>query len=198
MFLVELTSTPTADLPLDAFKAHLLLGRGFSDDGLQDEVLESYLRASIAAIETRIGKMLLIRRVSWTVTRWTRETAQPLPVAPVSVVHSVVLTDASGAETSVAPERFVLRPDTHRPLIKAISGCLPDIPDSGSATMSFDAGFSAVWTGVPADLREAVFLLAAHYYDNRRDTTGAGGLMPFGVMGLLEPHRNIRLFGGAA
>lgn len=198
MILVELTSTPTQDLPLDPFKAHLRLGTGFSETSLQDEVLESYLRAAVAAVEARIGKMLYARRASWTVTRWTDIDSQPLPVAPISAIEAVVLTDRSGTETSVADTGFALMKDTHRPVLAATGASLPNIPQGGSATITFDAGFGLDWLDIPPDLREAVLLLAGHYYEHRRDTSGAGGLMPFGVMALLDPHRNIRILGARA
>ena len=84
MMLVELSAVSAADLPLAGLKAHLRLGSGFADDALQDDVLEGYLRAAMTAIETRIGKILLTRRMSWTVTAWAKFACQALPVAPVS------------------------------------------------------------------------------------------------------------------
>ncbi|GFE66709.1 head-tail connector protein [Litoreibacter roseus] len=194
MMLVELTSTPTEDLPIEAFKAHLRLGTGFSDDGLQNEVLESFLRAAIGAIEARIGKMMLSRRVSWTITRWAHSGSQPLPVAPVTAIQSISLMDRAGTETTVDAGSYDLERDTHRPRVFAYSSTLPVISNGGSATIIFDAGYGADWSAVPSELRQAVLMLAAHYYENRRDTSGAGGLMPFGVMSLLDPHRNIRIF----
>ena len=59
--LIEETAVSPAALPLAEFKAHLRLGTGFADDDIQDPVLESFLRAAIAAIEGRTGKMLLER-----------------------------------------------------------------------------------------------------------------------------------------
>lgn len=194
MILVETTSTPSVDLPLAEFRAHLRLGTGFGEDTLQNEVLESYLRAALAAIEARTGKMLFQRRVSWTLTRWSKVDAQALPVAPVTRIENVSLTDASGAETIVDGAVYTLIRDTHRPQIAAVGAGLPTVPQGGSVTVTFDAGHGPQWTQIPPDLREAVFLLASHYYENRFDTSGAGGLMPFGVMALLDAHRNIRIF----
>ncbi len=61
MMLVEQTTVPGAALPVAEFKDHLRLGTGFADDGVQDGVLEAYLRAAMAAIEARTGKILLTR-----------------------------------------------------------------------------------------------------------------------------------------
>ncbi|MEY2961928.1 MAG: hypothetical protein RLZ60_1758, partial [Pseudomonadota bacterium] len=70
MMLVEQTTVPLAALPVAEFKGHLRLGSGFADDGLQDGVLVAALRAAIAAIEARTGKILIQRDFSWTVYRW--------------------------------------------------------------------------------------------------------------------------------
>lgn len=198
MVLVELTSLDLSDLPMEAFRAHLRLGTGFADDAIQDEVLESYIRAALAAIETRLGKVLLTRDFRWDLTAWGDGARQPLPLAPVNGVTSVTIIDRAGAQTLVDPALYDLQRDTHRPVLAAAGAGLPSVPSGGSVEIAFEAGFGASWDEVPSDLRQAVFLLAAHYYENRRDTSGSSGLMPFGVMMLLEAHRNIRTLGGRA
>jgi uncharacterized phiE125 gp8 family phage protein len=51
---------------------------------------------------------------------------------------------------------------------------------------------------VPADLRQAVLLLAAHYYENRDAGALGEAAMPAGVAGLLGPWRALRLGAGGA
>ena len=50
MMLTETGVVTAGALPVEAFKDHLRLGTGFADDGFQDALVETYLRASIAAI----------------------------------------------------------------------------------------------------------------------------------------------------
>ena len=57
--LIEETEVPADALPVEDFKAHLRLGRGFSGDSVQDAVLDSFLRAALSAIEGRTGKALI-------------------------------------------------------------------------------------------------------------------------------------------
>lgn len=111
MMLVEETTVPTSALPVAEFKDHLRLGSGFSDDGVQDAVLENYLRAAMAAIEARTGKILIEREFSWTLTAWRDDRRQPLPVAPVNAISSVTLLDMQGQETAMDPDRWYLEPD---------------------------------------------------------------------------------------
>ena len=67
---------------------------------------------------------------------------------------------------------------------------------SGQAEIRFTAGFGEAWDEVPADLRQAVFLLAAHFYENRAEGAVSAGSMPFGVLVLIEAYRATRIGGG--
>ena len=49
---------------------------------------------------------------------------------------------------------------------------------------------------VPADIGQAVFMLAAHFYDNRSALTDRGKALPYGVAALLKRHQPVRLLGG--
>lgn len=191
--LVEETSVPVAALPIAEFREHLRLGTGFAEDGLQDTVLESFLRAAMSALEARTGKVLLNRAFGWTLEAWRRLDTQTLPVAPVTALTEVSLTNRAGEEVTVASSSYRLVADAQAPQIRATLACLPQIPEGGTAKVRFEAGFGAAWADVPVDLQQAVLMLAAHYYEYRHDTALQGGCMPFGVSSLIERYRPVRL-----
>ncbi|HHL20743.1 MAG TPA: hypothetical protein ENJ52_04370 [Aliiroseovarius sp.] len=196
MMLVELTTVPGTAIPVAEFKEHLRLGTGFADDGVQDSVLENFLRAALSAIEARTGKALFSRSFQWTLTAWRDLAAQALPVAPVTAITSLSIVDRLGTTEVIDPSKYVLEQDMHRPRLVATTFCLPAIPVAGSAVIVFDAGFGAAWTDIPFDLRQAVLLLAAHYYEHRSDAAASGREIPHGVTSLIQRYRNVRLFGG--
>ncbi len=196
MMLVEETTVLSAALPVAEFKEHLRLGSGFDDDGLQDAVLESFLRASLAAIEARTGKVLIERSFAWTRGAWRDAGGQPLPVAPISALIEVSLVDRTGEAVVVAPSAYRLVPDAQHPVLRPVGSCLPSVPSEGQAKVRFLAGFGPEWSDVPADLRQAVMLLAAHFYEYRDDMGLSGGCMPFGVTSLSERYRAVRLGAG--
>jgi uncharacterized phiE125 gp8 family phage protein len=72
-------------------------------------------------------------------------------------------------------------------------GGLPAIPDGHLAELIFDAGFGASWNDVPGDLRQAVMLLAAHYFENRYGDAEPGQGIPVAVQALLETRQPVRL-----
>ena len=193
MMLVEETSVPTAALPIAELKAHLRLGSGFAEDSLQEDVLESFLRAAMAAVEGRIGKILIERSLTYGVSHWSRIDRQSLPVAPVNAIESVTLVDRLGEEAQVAPSVYRLVPDSTTPSLRPAGHALPSIPAEGRADIRFLAGYGPEWADCPADLRQAVLLLAAHYYEYRDETALGGGCMPFGVTSLIARYRPLRL-----
>lgn len=198
MMLIEETTIGQAALPVEAFKAHLRLGSGFAEDSVQDAVLEGFLRAAVAAIEARTGKILIERAFSWSLTRWRDGSGQVLPVAPVTGVIEVKLIDGAGGETVWAPENYRLEQDAQRPRLVPVAGALPGIAAGGSVEIGFDAGYAPDVENLPSDLVQAVMLLAAHYYEYRDETSLSAGCMPFGVTSLIERYRVMRLFGGIA
>jgi uncharacterized phiE125 gp8 family phage protein len=196
MILSEQSSVPVAALPVQEMKNHLRLGTGFADDGTQDQLVESYLRAALAVIEGRIGKALIARRFLWTLEDWRWAGEQALPLAPVSGIVSVTLRDVAGAPTLVAADRYRLVQDTHRPKIAAVGAVLPAVPAHGRVDVVFDAGFGAGWAEVPKDLLQAWMLLCADYYERRHDVDGRMAGLPFAVQALIERWRTVRVLGG--
>lgn len=198
MILVEETSVPGALLPVEQFKAHLRLGTGFSNDSVQDAVLESFLRAALAAIEARTGKVILRREFTWSLTAWRDSRGQALPVAPVNAIVEVIITDRLGGTEAVAPSLYRLAKDEQRPRLLPTGFMLPTVPVGGSVDVTFSAGYANVWSDLPEDLAQAVLLLAAHYYEYRNETQLGQGCMPFGVSSLIERYKTVRLLGGSA
>ena len=197
MILIEDTTIPDTALPLDEFKAHLRLGTGFGDEALADSVLKGFLRAAIAAIEARTTKVLIARDFTWTLSYWRDRSGQGLPVAPVGSVTSVTLVDVAGATTLVDAATYRLEADSQCPRLRPVAGLLPMVPANGEVRISFNAGMSADWGGLPADLGQAVLLLAAHYHEFRHETALSDGCMPFGVTSLIQRYRLVRISLGA-
>lgn len=194
--LIEDEEILAATLPVEEFKTHLRLGRGFANDTVQDAVLESFLRAALSSVEARTGKVLLTRNLTWSFPRWTRRDGEPLPVGPVTAVTEVALLDANGDATPVDPLLYRLEKDTHFPVLRGRTRGLPMPPADGSVRVRFTGGFGPAWSDLPPDLSQAVMLLAAHYYENREATALGTGCMPFGVTSLLQRYRPMRLFRG--
>ena len=198
MMLTELTTVSGATLPVQGLKDHLRLGTGFADSAMQDGLLEAYLRSAIAAIEGRTGKALLTRQFKLVLEDWRDGSEQALPVAPVGSVVSLTLYDLANVATVIAADRYRLVQDTHRPKLAAAGYVLPVVPVEGRIEVVFNAGFGAAWAAVPPDLQQAVFLLAAQYYERRHEFAETQPGLPYPVQALIERWRTVRVLGGGA
>lgn len=197
MMLIEETAPTAEALPVAALRAHLRLGSGFeiADDNAENTALTGYLRAAIAAIEARTGKVLLTRRFRMQLDDWRDRLGQALPLAPVVAVDQIEIDDGAGTVTTLSPEAWRLLPDMQRPTILPTGVMLPTVPRRGFLTVTFTAGFGGDWDAVPADLAQAVLMLAARYFEDR-SFEGSSGAMPFGVSALIERWRQIRTLAG--
>jgi uncharacterized phiE125 gp8 family phage protein len=136
----------------------------------------------------RTGKALLARVWRWSVSAWRDLGRQVLPVAPVSEVTGFAIRDRTGEETPVPPGAG----GWSRPAPAGGGGDGARAADDPGGRVGGDrlrGRVSAGWAGVPADLRQAVLLLAAHYYEHRHEVVAGGG-MPQGVAAMIERYRN--------
>lgn len=197
MMLIEETAPAAEVLPIAALRGHLQLGSGFeiAADAAETAALTGFLRAAMATIEARTGKVLLTRRFRMQLDDWRDRLGQPLPLAPVIAVERIEIDDGAGTVTELPPDSWRLLPDSQRPMILPTGVILPHVPRRGSVTVTFTAGFGDNWDNVPADLAQAVLLLAARYYEDR-SFEGAKGAMPFGVSSLIERWRQVRTLAG--
>lgn len=194
MILIEQIQVPDGDLPIAEFREHLQLGSGFADDGFQDAVLVQHMRAALAAIEGRVSKVLISRDFLLLVSAWRMQGEQALPTAPVSAVQSLSITDFNATAHVVDPKAYWLKKDKHHPVVVSTGLSLPTIPVGGTADFVFTAGFGA-WNDVPPDLRQAVLLLATHYYETRSAVGARAMSLPLSVTEICRRHAPIRLVG---
>lgn len=193
MMLIEETTVPDGALPVEVFKAHVRLGSGFDTDDVQDAVVRSFLYAAMVAVEARTGKALIAREFSWSVNGWRGIDAHVMPVAPVMAISAVVQVGRNGSETEVGAGEYWLARDMQQPRLRSASSALPSVPAGGAVKVSFVVGFGPDWGSLPADLAQAVLMLAAHYYEYRNYMGLSGECMPFGVSSLIERYKPVRM-----
>ena len=193
MLLKETTPAAMNPVPLREFGAHLRLSHGFNDDGSEDALLEIYLRNATAVVERRTGQALIARPYLLQSACWDRKGHMTLPVGPVGQIDALRYVGPGGT-IDLDPEDWVLEPGTTRQKVTgAGGGALWPLPHGSVAEFEFTAGYGTSWNDVPDDLRQAVILLAAHYYEDRSGNIEIEGGLPYGVLSIVEQHRPVRL-----
>jgi uncharacterized phiE125 gp8 family phage protein len=193
MLLKEAAPPAPNPIPLAEFAAHLRLGYGFTDDGSEDALLDLYLRHAVAVVEARTGQALISRPYILQVAGWNPRGHLVLPLGPVAAVDRIRFVRAGGS-MELSQGDWALEPGRTRQRLTGPGGRgLRPVPHGALAELEFTAGHAAAWAEVPGDLRHAVLMLAAHYYENRHGELGEEAALPPAVSAILAPHRPARL-----
>jgi uncharacterized phiE125 gp8 family phage protein len=170
-------------------KVHARIAR---DD--EDSLVNGYLRAARLYAETFQRRQLLT--ATWRLTLDAFPACITLPLPPLQTVDSITYVDADGATQTLAPAAYLV--DSSREpgrIVPAYGQCWPRTRCQPNAvSVTFTAGYGALPTDVPETTRQAIKLLAGHYYENRESATAQSlSDIPLGVESLLSVER----WGGA-
>ncbi len=178
--------SPPASLVIepDALAEHLRLPHAAPETDQTVELI-ALVRAATAAIERRLDTALIAQDWLWR----TRAPDACLPLAPVISVNDIHVVARDGSRTPWTGWTL----DRSVPCPRLVVDARPRLNDGSHVEVLLTAGYGASAGDVPDDLRHAVMLLAAHFYENREATAESRAPLPLGVAALVAPYRAIRL-----
>lgn len=186
--LEELTQPAVMPVSRADLMAHLRLGTGFAEPSGEEDLIDRLIVEATAEIEARTGLALIARECRLTASKLERDGRLTLPVGPVSALASASIQGLDSNETFDTND-LTLDPGVARPRLSVGGAPLPALGTGERAVIDFTAGFGVAAGDVPATLREAVLLLAAHRYGTR----GQDAPEPAAIGRLVARHRAIRL-----
>ena len=155
----------------------------------EDDLIESYIDAATNHLDGRDGilaRCLLTQVWDYSLPCFPVESCLVLPLAPVQSITSITYKDAAGNPQTFSASDYVLSADKNwQPKVHlAYNATWPGTRDEPDAvTVRAVCGYVAV----PTPIKQAIVLLAAHYYENREPLSDLTTELPFGVRALLEP-----------
>lgn len=185
---VTLVSPPTEEpLTLTEAKQQLRV-----DHTAEDTLIRAYIAAARLHVEAHIGLFLLEQ--TWQMS-FDADAQMPLKLSlcPLMSIDAVTFQPVSGPPVGVPPSDYtVYGGATDKRL---------DITANKPALRPFDAiqieatfGFGSSIEDIPEDVRQAVRLLVAHWYENREAVSSyTRDAMTLGVKALLAPYRRPKL-----
>ena len=190
--LTDLAPPVAAAAQVEGVAAQLGLPTGYADEPAGRARLAALIDAAVCHIEQRVSRALINRNFRLTLPAWPDDRFAPLPLAPLRQLVSLAVVGSDGTWTAAPSDSTRLDMLGEVPGVRAAPGYrFPPIPTGGHAEIVFEAGYGPDWADVPADLRLAVTLLAAALHDAGAEA--AQSTMPFGVVALTEPYRQVRL-----
>ncbi len=167
-------------------------------DGSDDDILvASLIAAARVYIETTIGKILINENWSYFIDKWPTSGTLYLPLSPVQSIEEIRLHENGEAYEVFDPTNYVVDLISHQPRIKLINLTAPPVTGAGlnQIEVRFAAGFGDLESDVPEDLRQAMLMLCAHWYE-QREPVGFGGSfneIPTTITALMNNYKSYRV-----
>lgn len=164
-----------------------------------DAYLTALLKTATGYLDGRdgiLGRALMTQTWAWRLDQWPCDGLFRVPLAPLVSVGSISYLDTAAATQTWSsanyqvdpyrvPGRIVLQP----------TATLPTLYGNGKinqVTVTFTAGYGATPQSVPAPIRQAINLLASHWYEHRVPVEIASAVqaveVPMTVGHLLAPY----------
>lgn len=183
--------TPASGLPLSVDQVKSQSRIVYTDAG-QDDLLSLYIQTAVNYIQKRTARQLMSATYKYV------EDCFPygqdylwLPVTPVVSVTSVEYVNEAGTlatwDSSAWTSDLISEPSRIQPVY---GGSWPVALNTLNAVqVTFVAGYGNA-AAVPAELKQVIAMLVAHYYENREATTDVELLdVPHAVKDILDYYR---------
>lgn len=159
------------------------------DEDLDDAYVLDCIKAARLWVEGQTRRPLVLAAYDGTIDyNWPMRHCQyfiALPINPVTAVDYVQYVDTSGSTQTLSTSLYTaVTRNNGSYIVPAYNATWPSVRDVPNAvTVRFRVGYSTV----PLDLKQAVMILAATFYEERDTAAGA----PKAVESLISPHRSV-------
>lgn len=188
-----LTSGPSTEpISLAGMKAYLRI-----DASDEEALITSLITAARLHIETHLSIATLTQSWSIFLDDWPSTSHVDIPIAPLISIELVNLYDEAGVATVLDEENYYIDTRSRVPrLLRTGSGVWlqPDRKASG-IEIQITTGYGPAADDVPQNLRQAIMILVAHWFENRElvALTDNPIMVPETVSALLHPYRRARV-----
>ncbi len=192
MIRVDVTTPPASEpVVLADMRAH---SRIDAVDTAQDDVLTLCIQAARAHIENSTGRAMLTQTIRQTLDEFP-PCGEPIVLmrSPVQSITSVTYTDTNGTTQTMSPSDYVtsIGQGISQVGLAGVNQWPAARIQPGAVQVTFVAGYASAGL-VPADLRAAIRMLAALYFEQREAVlTGTiATQVPMAVEAIINANRS--------
>jgi uncharacterized phiE125 gp8 family phage protein len=184
--------TPPAIEPvsLAEAKAHLRI-----ENDAEDALLDATISAARLYIEHATRRTLIAQ--AWRIWRdfWPTSRIVEIPLAPLISMDAVSVFDEAGDEVELGENVYEIDTISTPGRIRLIGNLPTPGRELNGIAIDVTAGYGDEADAVPAPLRQAIFQLVTHWYEDRSAVAydRARGLAPLSVDALIAPYRVLAL-----
>lgn len=188
---LELISPPAAE-PASVIEARAHLRVDHEDE---DALIARLIRAAREAAELYTGRAFITQSWKLWLDSWPEGTPRALflPKPPVIAVQTVATYDRSGTVTTLSTDDYIVDSAAvpGRIVLKDTTVLPASLREANAIAVTFQAGYGANASNVPAAIRSGLLFLVAHFYEGRGDEAGLP--LPRQALELLRPFKVMTL-----
>lgn len=186
---VTLMAPPALEpVSLAQMKDHLRV-----EHSAEDTLISSYITSARLHIEARLAKLLITQ--DWRINFDSLPSGKvvELPLAPILALNSVSYYTQQAGPTLIPAVDYSIDLNSMRPKF-SLHLQRQNLRAFGAYELEVSAGYGPAVEDVPADIRHALKLLVAHWFENREAASPlTRSHLPLGIRTILEPHRQVLL-----
>ena len=163
------------------------------DDAVEDGLITTLIGAARLHLEGVTGRALMAQSWRIVLDDWPDNGVVKLPVSPLLSVTSIAAIDGHGASHDIGLAQF--SSDKERLFVPRVVVGMPGLQERGGIEIDYVAGFGTDASDVPADLRQALLGLVAHWHEHRDAVivAGSGAIVPTGFDRMVAAYKKVRL-----
>lgn len=185
MTSLKVTDAATEPVTVEEMRAHLRL-----TGPEEDAAIAGFIKAARSHVEQVTRRALIAQSWRLYLDAWPQGRVIRFPVAPVLSVQDVTVFDGNGVPDTLSPDVWQLDRSSVPERLKIKLGAGVPASQMMAAEVDFTAGYGNGPEDVPEEFRQAIRLLAAHWFENREAGTElAEATLPFGLDRLLSTVR---------
>jgi uncharacterized phiE125 gp8 family phage protein len=190
--IVTVTAPAIEPITLDDLKNDIKVDSDLTED---DFLIQSLITAGRRWIENTRRRALITQTLELWLDAWPSGDTIKVPRPPLQSVTHIKYYDTADSESAFSSGSYFVDTKTEPGRIVLNDGeQWPDttLRPANGIVVRFVAGFGDDEANVPDEYRQALRLLAGHWYENRGAVASSGAVpkeVPFGVEALLWPDR---------
>lgn len=180
----KVTTEPSVE-PITRTEAKVHLRVDHTDE---DTLIDILIQAARETVEQRTNRSLITQSRTIKLDYFPSNYTIYLPYGPLISVTSVKYYDENEAQQTLSSTLYWVDSSSNIPRI-IIKDSWPSTYDMPNAVeVIYSAGYGAASTNVPKAIKQAMYLIIGHLYENREQVGDIRYELPFGCDVLLSPY----------
>jgi len=180
----KVTTEPSVE-PITSTEAKVHLRVDHTDE---DSLIAILIQAARETVEQRTGRSLITQSRTIKMDYFPQTNTIQIPYGPLISVTSVKYYDEDNVQQTMSASLYEVDTYSNVPRIVVTDSWPATYDKINAVEIIYSAGYGAAGSNVPKPLKQAMYLILGHLYENREQVGTISYEIPFGAEVLMSPY----------